>query len=194
MLAAFATAFSIPPSPDTFAPTFQRLSRRFGNVQSRETSASSGDSVLLIKLDLEHWTFAFAIDSGSILDNYRRWKHRLRISISGTHFEGSFYTPPGGMELFTPFLQIFQRTQNHRPLEPENHSSFSEIMHVLTHQLFLKKAYHTYLLIHTTGPTNRAQCPRQPISYQPSLRKSIHMVLSNDPKLCTAHVRCGLTA
>ena len=128
------------------------------------------------------------------LDNYRRWKHRLRISISGMHFEGSFYTPPGGMELFTPYLQIFQRTQNHRPLEPENHSSFSEIMHVLTHQLFLKKAYHTYLLIHTTGPTNRAQSPRQPISYQPSLRKSIHMVLSNDPKLCTAHVRCGLTA
>ena len=41
------------------------------------------------------------------------------------HFEGSFYTPPGGMELFTPYLQKFQRTQNHRPLEPENHGSFS---------------------------------------------------------------------
>jgi hypothetical protein len=41
----------------------------------------------------------------------------------------------------------------------------------------------------------RDEAVRAPISYQPSFRKSIHMVLNNDPKLCPAHVvRHKLTA
>ena len=58
MLAAFVTAFSIPPSTDTFAPTFQRLSTRFGNVLLRETSASS-DSAFKLLISLRALDFRF---------------------------------------------------------------------------------------------------------------------------------------
>ena len=101
------------PSPDTFPPTFQRPSTRFGNDLSRETSASSGDSMLLISLralDFRvchwQWTNLWTIigdeSSDSILLNLS-WC-RLRTSISGTHFEGSFSEGNG-----IPTLQPSQR-------------------------------------------------------------------------------------
>ena len=103
MLAAFVTVFSIPPSPDMFAPTFQRPSTRFGNDLLRETSSSSGDSMFLISLralDFRRvchwqwtnlWTIIGDESSDSILLNLS-W-FRLRTSISGTHFEDSESDP-----------------------------------------------------------------------------------------------------
>ena len=96
------------------------------------------------------------------LDIYRRWKQWFYPSesvLTPTHFEGSFYTPPGGMDR----LQIFQRTQITDHWNPRIIVRSRKVLHVLTHQLFLKKAYHTYLWIDATGPTNsarRLRCPR----------------------------------
>ena len=47
MLTAFVTVFSTPPPADTCAPTFQRLSARFGNELSAETSTSASGLLLI---------------------------------------------------------------------------------------------------------------------------------------------------
>ena len=96
MLTAFVTVFSIPPAADTCAPTFQRLSTRFGNPLSSETLASSGLTDLAALISLEtlnfrvwQWTILWTIIAllvgnesiHSILLN-PFWP-RLRTSISG---------------------------------------------------------------------------------------------------------------
>ena len=130
MLVAFVTAFSIPTSPDTFAPTFQRLSTRFGNVLSRETSASSGDLALLISLralDFRvchwQWTILWTIlrdgSSDSILLN-PSWSW-LRTSIFRDAFREKYCSAYSARSLYgivhVYHSQIFQCTQNRRPLD-----------------------------------------------------------------------------
>ena len=144
MLAAFVTAFLIPPSPDTIAPTFQRLSTRFGSVLSRENGLL-GVSTGLSRLPL-------TVDQS--LDNYRRWKQWFYPSESvltpteDKHFQGRI-----SREVF--ILRQAAWNCSHLICKYSNeHKIFDhwkpriivrsrKIMHFLTHQPFLKKAYHT---------------------------------------------------
>ena len=57
------------------------------------------------------------------------------------------------MEFFTSYyLQIFQRTQKHRPLEPENQISFSEDYACFDPPAFFEKGV-SYLLVNKRDGT-----------------------------------------
>ena len=119
MPAAFVTAFSIPPSTDTFAPTFQRLSTRFGNVMSSETSASSDSAlvILLRALDFRvchwQWTNLWTIigdESSDFILLNPSWR-LLRTSIFRDAFREKFlYSARSQTGSWTRYLKIIQRT------------------------------------------------------------------------------------